>query len=401
MSLFKNKKCKICKTNTGTRFCLRKGFDICWEDCNSLRVDENCPTECEYHLQNVEIMRLKGKTDSQTEYIDLLKKQMAVWINKPQKIFNDQIPLTMVETKAGKKRITEFFNQYKINPVVPLYYLKERLSLHDLKVNSNYINYEDIANEMIGLLYANEWHKFAENMIEYDYWSSHELIDEFITMISKNKVIKKISDYQLISSAATKEKDEALIHYDINNKYDMTISLKLMNKVWKVKSLIIGKPELVNGESEAIQQVAILLSKNETSKVRELLTQYGNIYITSSDFAYYWGLYYTFLQDQKRAEQFFLKAMILDKNFVEAKYNYAFIQHSKGNTKTAKMLYEEVLEVSQNEPKTLNNLASLFIDEKDYDAAQRLLERCIEHNSDFELAKQNLDRLEKLMNNDL
>ena len=376
---------------------MRKGFNICWEDCNILRVDEKCPKECEYHLQGSEIMQLKAKTDSQMEYIDLLKKQMALWITKPQKIFNDQIPITMAESKEGKKKIEQFLNQFKINPIVPLNYLKERLSLDDLKVDSTPKTYEDHAVEFMQLLYTNEWEKVTSIMSNYDYWKSHDLVDKFINRIASNKVVKKINSFDLISSALTKEKDQALVYFDINNKYDFTINLRLINNIWKIRSLIIGKPELFNSESEAIQQVAILLSKNDTTKAHELLSKYSNIYITSSDFEYYWGLYYTFSKNQKKAEHHFLQAMILDPTFVEAKYNYAFIQHSNRKQEIAKKLYYEILEEAPNEPKTLNNLASILIDENNYKEAEKLLKKCIKDNPEFKVAQQNLERLRKLV----
>lgn len=376
---------------------MRKGFNICWEDCNILRVDEKCPEECEYHLQNSEIMQLKAKSDSQMEYIDLLKKQMALWINKPQKIFNNQLPITMSESKEGKRIIEKYLNQFKINPIVPLYYLKERLTLDDLKVYSTPKTYEDIALEFMQHLYTNEWEKVISFMSNNEYWKSHDLDDNFVTRIAANKVIKKNNSFDLISSALTKEKDQALVYFDINNKYDFTINLKLINNSWRVRSIIIGTPELFNSESEAIQQVAILLSKNETTKAYELLSKYSRIYITSSDFEYYWGLYYTFNKNQKKAEHHFLQAMILDPTFVEAKYNYAFIQHSNGDLGIAKKLYYEILQEAPKEPKTLNNLASILIDEKNYDEAEKLLRKCIKNNPEFEIAKQNLERLEKKM----
>lgn len=376
---------------------MRKGFNICWEDCNILRVDEKCPSECEYHLQSSEILQLKAKTDSQMEYIDLLKKQMALWINKPQKVFNDQIPNIMTDSSEGKKLIEGFLNQFKINPIVPLYYLKERLSLDDLKVNSTPKIYEDHAVEFMQNLYTNEWEKVTSIMSNSEYWKSHDLYDKFITIIAANKVVKKIHSFDLISSALTKEKDQALVYFDINNKYDLTINLKLIDHSWKVQSLIIGKPELFNSESEAIQQVAILLSKNETTKTYELLSKYSSIYIISSDFEYYWGLYYTFIKSQKKAEHHFMQAMILDPTFVEAKYNYAFIQHSNREIEIAKKLYYEILQEAPNEPKTLNNLASILIDEKKYKEAEKLLNNCIKNNSEFEVAQKNLERLEKLM----
>ena len=206
----------------------------------------------------------------------------------------------------------------------------------------------------------------------------------------------RVSDFNLISSALSKEKDQALVYFDVNNKYDITVNLRLKNQEWKIQSLIIGKPELFNSESEAIQQVAVLLSKNETTKAHELLTKYSSIYITSSDFAYYWGLYHTFNKNQQKAEHQFLQALILDPTFIEAKYNYAFIQHSKGELEQAKKLYNEILKNTPNDPKTMNNLASILIDETNYTEAEKLLNKCIKDNPDFEIAEQNMERLEKL-----
>jgi len=54
--------------------------------------------------KNSDIMQLKGKSDSQMEYIDLLKKQMDIWVKKPQSIFQDKIPVTMAESSDGRKR---------------------------------------------------------------------------------------------------------------------------------------------------------------------------------------------------------------------------------------------------------------------------------------------------------
>jgi len=88
--------------------------------------------------------------------------------------------------------------------------------------------------------------------------------------------------------------------------------------------------------------------------------------------------------------------MILDPTFVEAKYNYAYIQHSNGDLEKAINLYYEILKEAPNEPKTLNNLASILIDKKKYEEAEKLLKKCIENNSKFEIAQQNLERLEKL-----
>lgn len=376
---------------------MRNGAEICWHDCNNIRVDQKCPDDCEYSVKSNGIMSLRAKTDSQSEYIDVLKVQMTLWINKPQKVFADQIPFTLAESEEGKQKIIAYLKQFKINPIVPLKYIKERLNLDDLEVVSRQLSYEDKAEDIMQLLYTNEWYELVKSMPQYQYLESNNLIDKFSKFIASHKILKKISNFDLVSSALNKERNNALVYFDINNKYDLTINLQLDNEKWILKSIIAGSLDLINSEQEALQQVAVLLSKNETSKAFDLLSKYANIYLMSSDFEYYWGIYYTYLKNSKKAEIHFLQAVILDPAFIEAKYNYALLMHSKAKMHQAKKLYQEILNEAPTEPKTLNNLASMYIDEKEYGKAAELLNTCISKNPDFDLAKQNLERIKEFI----
>ena len=127
MSFFKSNRCKICKIHRGNRFCLRIGKNICWHDCNEKRIDFKCPEECKYSLIRTENFQYKTNADSQTEFTELLKKEIDRWVILPQKIFNGEIPQEMVKTKYGQKRITDFFNNMKIPDYVPISYLNEKL----------------------------------------------------------------------------------------------------------------------------------------------------------------------------------------------------------------------------------------------------------------------------------
>jgi tetratricopeptide (TPR) repeat protein len=184
-----------------------------------------------------------------------------------------------------------------------------------------------------------------------------------------------------------------LVFFELNGKYDLTLSLVSAGKGWKIEKKIFGKPELYNGESDTHKQVAILLSKNENSNAYDLLKKYSAIYPDSPDLKYYWGLYHSLNKNSGKSKKSFIDAIEIDPDFTEAKYNYAFLLHTENKISDAKELYYEILEVDENEPKTLNNLASILIDENKLAEAKELLERCLKEVPDFEVAMQNLERI--------
>ncbi len=393
MSFFKTDRCKICKERRGHRFCLRLANNICWHDCNKLRVDLKCPEECSYKLQQQDSFQIKTKADSQVEYIDLLKKQIDKWVFTPQKVFNDNIPLQMIETENGKKKIISFLNQFKAHPLVPLSYLKERLSLDDLKVFSHEKIYEDIAMEFLTTIVLHEWENSTNFLLNSVLYANKEYLTNYIQRLSSNKILTKMTEFDLISSASTKQNEQALVHFEINRKYDLTLNLKKIDNKWKIVSKMFGKPELYNNEKEAIQQVAVLLSKNQLGNVYELLKKYSAIYTDSADFQYYWGLYYSFSKNNKKAENHLFNAVEIDPDFTEAKGLYGTILLQNNQSEKAKTIYLEIIKQNPKELKSMNNLASIYIEEGDKDKARELLERCLKIDPNFVYARKNLEKI--------
>ncbi|MBC8416437.1 MAG: tetratricopeptide repeat protein [Candidatus Cloacimonetes bacterium] len=393
MSFFKKDRCKICKERRGHRFCLRLANNICWYDCNKLRIDLKCPEECSYSLQQQDNFQLKTKADSQMEYTDLLKKQIDKWISSSQKVFNDQIPLQIIETENGKKKIISFLNQFKAHPLVPLSYLKERLSLDDLEVDSHVKSYEDISMEFLTTIVLHEWENSANFLQNSTLYANKEYLTNYIQRLSSNMILAKMTEFDLISSASTKQNDQVLVHFEVNRKYDLTLNLIKIDTNWKVVSKIFSKPEIFNNEKEAIQQVAVLLSKNQLSNAYELLKKYSEIYVDSADFHYYWGLYYSFSKNNKKAEKHLFNAVEIDPDFTEAKGLYATILLQNNQSERAKTIYLEIIKKNPKELKSMNNLASIYIEEGDKDKARELLERCLKINPNFMYARKNLEKI--------
>ena len=368
---------------------MRNGKDICWHCCNQNRIARKCPPECRYSLQETDNFQIKTNADSIQEYNDLLKKQMEKWIFTPQEIFDGKIPLEMTETEEGKKQIKDLLNQFQVSSSIPLSYLIDRLLLDELKVDAQKENYEEIAEKYLNKIIEQDW----EGTISFLSGKSNKYKDNYIKRISLNKIIKKLTSHELISSALSQDKKQALVYFELNSKYDMTIVLKETEKNWKITAKFFGKPEIFNGENEANQQVAILLSKNELSKAFELLGKYSAIYVDSADLQYYLGLYYMFSKKEEKAEIHLLNSIEIDPDFVEAKGLYATVLLHKQQMEKAKSLYIEVIQSNPKDIKSLNNLASIYIEEGDKDKARKLLERCLKIDPTFEYAKKNLEKI--------
>jgi len=402
LKFFKTDRCRICKKRKGHRFCIRKESNICWNDCNELRVDLRCPENCRYTLIKGDegkistFFEYKTNADSQTEFIDLLKREMDKWVISPQEFLDQETPIRIAETEEGKKQISDFFSGFNIPDYVPMYYLKQKLELTELQVKNKKKNLEEIAMDYLNSIIVYEWEDTLNYLHNLEKYSDQDLKSNYLNRISSNKILKKVKYYDLISSAIAEDKRTALVFFELQGKYELTLVLRFAGKRWFVSAKIFGRPELFNGENDAIQQIAVLLSKNKITEVFPLLQKYSTIYPDSSDLQYYWGLYYTFLQNPSKAKEYFYTAIELDPEFSEAKYNYAFILHSQKHIKEAKELYCEVLEANPHEIKSMNNLASILIDSGDHKEARDLLERCLKINKDFEIAQKNLERLNSL-----
>jgi len=396
LSNIKNDRCKKCKVNRGNRFCLRIGKEICWQCCNEMRVDQKCPDACKYSLHKVSDLEFKTNADSQYEYDDLLKREIDYWIRHPQKIFAGKIPLKMSESEAGRKEMEEFFAKYSALKYIPVSYLFDKLKLYNLKPKHQVEYPEKAAFKFMDKIVEQDWEATIDFLLEQEQYKQKLYRENYLKRNEKNKFLKKFVYYQLISAAYSQDKKQALVHFEAAGRYDFTIVLKKKAGKWWVAKKILGKPELYNSEAEALQQVAILLAKNQSGNAYELLKKYSSIYIDSADLEYYWGMYYILDKRNQQALQHFLNAVELDPNFLEAKYNLAYLNQIQKEFKKAKALYKEILEVNAKEIKSLNNLAWIYIEEGRNTDAKELLEKCLQIDPEFELAKENLKRINEL-----
>ncbi len=393
MALFNSNRCKICKANKGHRFCMRSGKDICWHDCNSIRIDMKCPKACKYSLVKKNDFEYKTNADSALEYSELLKLEIDKWISVSQETLGNRVPMKIIETEAGREDLTNLFIGVNSIPGFPVTYLKKRLKLNNLEVNSTSETHEDVANKYMNILIAQDWDEVIKLIHDQDKFLDDEVKDNFFKRYKSNKVITKMTQYELISAGLAGSADQAFVYYEINRKYEMTVVLKKEGTSWKISSRVFGKPELINGEMDAVQQIALLLSANRLSDVFELVKKFSAIYADSADIQYYWALYYLIQNNQKKARPFLLNSVEMDPDFAEATGLFATILVQEGNMTRGKDLYHIVIKNNPEDIKSMNNLASIYIQENDYEEARVLLEKCLKIAPEFEYAQKNLEKI--------
>ncbi len=400
MSIFKGTKCEICRDRRKQRFCLRRGKEICWECCNKLRYDRECPEECRYSLKGGDgLSTSRTNADSLTEYRGLITNLMDLWIRMPQEILNGAVPQELTRTKEGKQKIINYFNRIGVNAIYNIKYLKSKLELTELNIQHEKESYEDMGNRYLSNLLAGEIESALKIHIRCEEISSEEEWKaDYIEHQQKDEVLKRMRDFRIISSALSENKTEALIFYDINGKYDLSLKLIKQDDCWFVSSHYNGKMEIVNGENEALKQIAVLISRNEQGQTEDLLKKYLSLYPDSSDLHYYQGVLFSIKGKGALAKNSFLRAVRLDPEFVEALYNYALQLHLEDDKAKATQYYQRVLSIEPDNLKSLNNMAAILIDTGKYEEAEKYLMRCSAIEPEYEPYQANLKRLEEKKN---
>ena len=259
---------------------------------------------------------------------------------------------------------------------------------------------KNFATKIMNILIDQDWDSLLDNYYHQEELQTEENRNLFLKRNRKFKAFKKIKEFSLISSSLNKEAKEALIHFDVNKKADITINVILVNDKWKLKSRIVGDPQLFYGEDTAIKHIATLLSKNEMEEVFNLCYQYSSLYPDSADIEYYWGLYHSISENIKEARKHFEISYILDPTFAEPLYNLGFIYQVEKKNDKAREIYDRVLGLDPNEVKTINNLAILHIEKQEWKQALEYLEKCMKINPDYDIAQRNYDIVKRQLKED-
>ncbi len=393
--IFQPKRCQRCNVHKATRTCTKLKREIGFHCCNEIRVKMTCPPDCKYAMkstQDQKNLQLNNYSESIAEQQELLDLYLAKWLKTENPLFDNQTPKAFAQTNEGKKKIDTFLSSHegKLNNTLSYNAVREELGI-PLKEKTNY-SHEDVAKRYIELSRDLEYDKIFPMLLHHDIYKDVEFRKNYIRRNLEIKAFKALKEFDLIRSALSKQQDQAIVEFEINGKYSLCIVLQKIDGSWFVKEKVFGESGMVLSESEFIQRVGYKYAQRDFSGAFSDLKKYAKVFPDSADLYYYFGIYYSTKGKVEEAKQAFFNGMELDPEFIEAKYNYAFLFQAEGKMDIARDLYEEILE-QKEEPKTLNNLAVIYEQDDRLDQAFVLLKKALELDENFELAKKNFERI--------
>jgi len=393
--LLHSDRCGVCKDYRGHRYCLRLAKNICWRCCNGLRTDGACPADCRFHMQQAqgEVFAQRAAVESRAEYEHLLQSQMERWARNPQEAFEGRIPLVMSTSRDGREQLAAWLSSFTFPPQIPVNHLRKLLNLPTVPVEALPTDHEDAAAAYLARVVEQDWPGTIAMLFYHVHYAEPLWRERYIKRVSSHKVMKKVTEWDLVSSAMSEDRTQALAHYELNKRWPLTLHMLHDGEQWRVAARIFAAPSYKAEEQGLVNRVAVMLHEGKTAEAAETLRTYSPFYPDLADFAYFRGLLSTFERNWKAAREHFLDAVEMDPHFHDARYNLALMHQNLKDAAAAKRCYQEVLAANTNEVKSLNNLAAILIDEGDKEEARRLLERCLALDPEFTFARKNMERL--------
>lgn len=356
-----------------------------------------CPQECKFACKQnskKEKLILNNYSESIAEQQELMNLHLKNWIKIQNPLFDNLTPDETAKTEEGKNKINAFLEKYesKLKSTLNYNYVREQLSIPFKKIH---LNHEEVAENFLNLVINFDYEDTINLHLNSELYKDEEYKINFLKRNLQNKAFKSIKQFDLIRTAMSKEKDQAIVEFEINGKYPLSILLKKINNQWKINKKVFAKSEVVLSENEFIQRVAFDYAKQNFKNAYSDLNKNLKIFPDSPDLHYYFGIYYSSKAKVEKAKQFFFNAMELDPEFVEAKYNYGFLFQAEGNMEKAQIIYEQILE-QKEDIKTLNNLAVIYEHNNSLEEAKILLKKALKLDPNFELAQKNFQRISKL-----
>jgi len=359
-----------------------------------------CPKDCKFVLKSTQdknSLQLNNYSESISEQQELLDLHLKKWLKTENPIFENKTPKSYAETDAGKGKINSFLKKHEqaLKGALSYNYVREQLGI-PLKEKAQK-THEDVANRFMELIINYDYEKTLPLLVHREVYKNEYFKQNYLKRNLSIKAFKAIKEFDLIRSALSKEQDRAIVEFEINGKYPLSLVMQKLNGQWFIKEKVFGESGMVLSESEFVQRIAYNYAQQHFDKAYNDLKKYLQVFPDSADLHYYFGIYYSTKGKIEKAKEAFFNAMEFDPEFIEAKYNYAFLFQAEGNMEKARELYEDILE-QKEEKKTLNNLAVIYEQDGQLEQALVLLKKALELDPNFELAQKNFERINEKKN---
>lgn len=380
-------RCKKCGKERALRLCARRNQGLCWKCCNQLRIDRKCPPSCPYAPKiETDNSFPAFKADNNSEYNQINRAYIDVWINKPIESWDGKSPMQLknADQEALLKKLSEY--QYPGN--FPVGYLMDRLGLQS-DHQEDATNADDVVAAYLNDVIALEYDK----LIEYTMNDTDLplLKDRYAEIAVNNPYFKKLKQYSFIHSGLSKDGAQAVVFVELNLRDEYTFILRYEDKRWYIRQNIAGNPSLYFKQNERYQVMAELLSQNNHEQAFYEIAEALRSYPDSADLYYYRALYWGMINDNKKAKEDLITSIALDNYFSSPYMNLGLLYLIEKEYDQAQMWFEMLSKIEPENLDAINNLAITHLAKEEKEKALEIWRELNQKHPAYQLAKQNLE----------
>lgn len=391
LKIFKSNRCGICFTERFMRDCPRKKRKLCWRCCNDLRCDSLCPSSCSYSAKaDANSPFPNFKADSRTEAMDVLKKTVDFWVGHQNPLLDDKTPLQYAQESS--QGMFSWLSGFQFPAQFPVEYMMQRLNL-PIKEAEAFSDAEACAEHymdaIIRLAY-NELRSFTPNQNPLA-----DLEERYTELIQAITDLSQVTAFNILNSALSEDGMTTLVFVELNHRKNWTLVLSRATGEWKIRQNIADSPQVYFNQNNEYNAIADALGKADDAKAWDLLEANKKLYPDSPDLYYYRGLYWQLVKEYDKAAVDFFNAVALDNNWAEPFFNLGMLSINKADFAQAGIWFLETTKLQPDNLNARNNLASCYAATGNKLQAKEIWENLLQEYPTFELAKTNLERLER------
>jgi tetratricopeptide (TPR) repeat protein len=392
---FKKERCKNCREERAVRFCLRKNRDIGWKCCNGYRSDGKCPEACQYTPQSTETSSSlpQIKSDSRAEFLDFADHYLQFWIHAKIEALDNRSPQDLSQTTNGTDNLKNWLGSFSYPDSGVLALLNNKLNLKLDIPKDSAVNPESVVKHYLDAVIAQEWDKvIGFHILSEDV--SAETLEALTKDTASHPALKKTRQWEIISAGFTEDHKQAFVFCELNGIENWTFIFVALESKWHLYQTIHGTLQDYYAQKNLFRDIATQLTKRDDSAVYGLLPAAEKRYPLCADIQYYFGLYYSLLDRPADAKTAYLKAIALEPNWHEPRFQLAMLHLSAREYETALSMFTKLAEQNPHDFNVQNNMGVCYMGLNQPEKAKAIWEEASKVSPNAELIRQNLDHLD-------
>jgi tetratricopeptide (TPR) repeat protein len=392
---FKKERCKACREERAARYCLRKNKEIGWKCCNGYRADGKCPEACQYTPQKSESASPlpQIKSDSRREFLDFLDRYLQYWIYTKIETLDNQSPLDLSRSADGMEKLKDWLSTFSYPDPGVLALLNSKLDMELTIPTETVTNPETVTQQYLDAVIAQDWdrvigfHILAEDCPE-------DILEALTKDLASHTALKKTKQWEVINAGFTEDHKQAFVFCELNGIENWTFIFVVLEGKWHLYQTIHGTLQDYYAQKNLFRDIAMQITRKDDSAVYGLLPPAEKRYPLCADLQYYYGLFHTLLNRPADAKTAFLKAIALEPNWQEPRFQLAMLHLNAREYETALTIFLRLAEQNPHDFNVQNNLGVCYMGLDQPEKAKAIWKEALTVTPNSELIKQNLDHID-------